>query len=487
MYYQHLLISTLFFLISSILTFAKEVTVTLQSVARDKVTIKYRVTTRGNDMSIEFYSVKPALGLEHEAKYRDIANVRVIFFEQSGGFVNDKFVSNIETDAVMISSDEMEYHKSEEGFVCLSDFPELKLTLHRPKAQLSIPVYLAYYEKRHTYKVFASCGSLDIQLDNTQPANTRRQKGVETASDSMRVWTEIVREEMAQDAEISDSQLALMLVNKMEALLEQSSGTTLPDGFDHYANELRELEMKVTDVEIGNKIRRVLQRTEEKKAEISDRIGQKELNASREEMEATARRDLEYLKERLNNIDNLSENDVAELKATANELRRQSHAVEDKELARQMKEAADQCDEKVKKIDEAKKQRNIWMIVGGILLAILMFVGNQVFQHFRNLRNQKSLEDMQNNIARRAEDEAKRRTRNMVRGNVNQVQNAARQKGNDIVRKKGSNVARQKDNDITQPEDNDTHRLKSSDIDRNRIHIQVTNPPRGTGKKSLNV
>lgn len=83
---------------------------------------------------------------------------------------------------------------------------------------------------------------------------------------------------------------------------------------------------------------------------------------------------------------------------------------------------------------EAAQQRNMWMIIGGIILAILGFVGNQAFQHYRNVRNEKNMMSMQQSIVRRAEDEAKRRAQSMARQKVNQAQNAARRKSQDYVR-----------------------------------------------------
>ena len=63
-----------------------------------------------------------------------------------------------------------------------------------------------------------------------------------------------------------------------------------------------------------------------------------------------------------------------------------------------------------------------------------MFFGNQAFQHYRNLQSQKGLEAMQDKIARRAENEAKRRAQSVVRSKVSRVQSQARRKANDAVR-----------------------------------------------------
>ena len=85
---------------------------------------------------------------------------------------------------------------------------------------------------------------------------------------------------------------------------------------------------------------------------------------------------------------------------------------------------------------EAEKKRNIWMIIGGVILAALCFIGNQVFQHFRNIRNQRSMMEMQQDIARRAENEAKRHAQNYARRKTNEVVNNARRSTQEMVRNK---------------------------------------------------
>lgn len=76
------------------------------------------------------------------------------------------------------------------------------------------------------------------------------------------------------------------------------------------------------------------------------------------------------------------------------------------------------------------------MIIGGVILAALCFIGNQVFQHFRNIRNQRSMMEMQQDIARRAENEAKRHAQNFARRKTNEVVNSARRSTQELVRNK---------------------------------------------------
>ena len=58
------------------------------------------------------------------------------------------------------------------------------------------------------------------------------------------------------------------------------------------------------------------------------------------------------------------------------------------------------------------------------------------FKYFRNIRNQKSMMEMQQDIARRAEYEAKRHAYNYTRNKTNEMVNSARRNTQKIVNNK---------------------------------------------------
>ena len=440
--YRHLLALILLFAGSWSLA-AKEITATLQSSSRDKVTIRYDVSSRDGSMQIRFTSVRKQLSMEHSNKYDKPDYIKVLFFDKTGGFSEDVFRSDITTEALAIPSDKLRYSYSTEGYVWLDELPQLNAQLLVPQATLSIPIYLAYYKKKHTYEVFARCGTLDIVLEDTPVNDDNGKSGLDKRTRTITQY-----EEVEVDSELDNTEIANNIVGEIEKIMATGPATQIPEGLDFYVNKLRELEYTITDRTAKQKIGDVLKRVSDWKQEVKQ-AGQDEADGeARKNSEREARNNLAYLNERLDSIDKLTDSDIAEMKSVANELRRQSHAVDNPELAREMKSAADRCDTEVKKMDDAKKRRNIWMIIGMILLGILMFVGNQLFQHFRNLRNQKRMEDMQNKMVNRAQTEAKLRARNMVRSKVNRAQNAARQKTRDAVRnsvKKGiDNIAKGK-------------------------------------------
>lgn len=439
---RHLLVFLLLFVGSLSIT-AKEITATLLSSSRDKVTIRYDVSSRDGSILIKFTNVRKQLSVEHSNKYNKQDYIKVLFFDKTGGFSEDEFRSDFTTEALTIPSDKLKYTYSREGYVWLDELPQLNVQLLVPQATLSIPIYLAYYKKKHTYEVFARCSTLDVELDNSSVGNDAKALVLDKRTRTITQY-----EDVEVDSELDNTEIANNLVGEIEKIMAIGPATQIPEGLDFYINKLRELEYTITDRSTKKKIGDVLKRVADWKQEVKQ-AGQEEADGeARKNSEREARNNLAYLNERLDSIDKLTDSDVAEMKSVANELRRQSHAVDNPELAREMKSAADRCDTEVKKMDDAKKRRNIWMIIGMILLGILMFIGNQLFQHFRNLRNQKRMEDMQNKMVNRAQNEAKLRARNMVRSKVNRVQNAARQKSRDAVRngvKKGvDNIAKGK-------------------------------------------
>ena len=87
---------------------------------------------------------------------------------------------------------------------------------------------------------------------------------------------------------------------------------------------------------------------------------------------------------------------------------------------------------------EKAQKRSMWMIIGGVTLAVFGFIGNQIFQHFRNIRNQRNMMEMQQSIANQAEREAKRRVRNATRATSSRMANNIKTKASEAANKKAS-------------------------------------------------
>ena len=117
-------------------------------------------------------------------------------------------------------------------------------------------------------------------------------------------------------------------------------------------------------------------------------------------------------------------------RATSEERMRQEEAertalnMQKQEKARQDSIFAEQ-----KKAADAEKKRNMWMVIGCVILAVGCFAGNQVLQHFRSIKNQKNMMEMQQNIVKQAENEAKRQARNYSRQKTGELANKTKQYG----------------------------------------------------------
>lgn len=438
---------TLGFLSGTINGFARGTSVTLNSGKGDKVTISYNVVGQGNSNIISFSrDVVKAPSLKHRDDYkiRDLRDVKVLFFDRTGGYKDAVFDAEMPTNAFLVDRDKINYKRSADGYFFLEDSPELTIDLLSDETvTLSIPIYLALYEKKGRYKVIANCGNLDIPLSKKmQGSNDNLHKGAGGTQTVSKTIT--TKEEVEGESELSaDLQVAKSLI---EAIVPMLNRGYVDDQLKDAMDQLKPLSWKPeVDAATRDKIQELITRFNSLKESSDQRNEQNAKNKAEEEVRETKRKqaqsDLAYVKERLSGIDQLPEADQAEFKSAVNQLRRQSYEIDDEELANNMRKTADECDKKFTEIESSKKRRNIWLIVGGVLLAVLMFVGNQSFQHFRNLQSQKGIENMQKSIAKRAENEARRRAESAVRSRVNKVQGEVRQKSRDAVRNGVKNAA----------------------------------------------
>ncbi len=422
-------------------SFTKEVRDTISSSSNDYVFVKYNIVEQNGKITISFSEVRKQLGLKYKDKYDKLNKICVIFFDRGGDY-KDTFISDTGTEPLMVPSDEIRYQRSEEGYVRLDDRTVITLDLLVEQSTLSLPIYLANYEGKQRYKVFAKCGSLNIGLKKRKSLDGQSTKTTEIVKKEIPIT-----EQVEVSSDITPTQEAELLIDKVrECLGQEELSLASLETLGRRIDRLRDLEVIIQDKSLQSKIQNVLQiydsQIQVAKQQQNDDIKTGEIIAQQQEKEKQAKEDLAYVQERLENVKDLSENDIVELKNCSNNLRRKAHGIDNKELSQQMKETADKCDSEIKKIEESKSRRNLFMIVGGILLCILLFIGNQIFQHFRDIRNIKSMEDAQNKIAKRAEGEARRRAQSMIRSKTNRLQGQIRQTSRDAVRTGVNNVAK---------------------------------------------
>lgn len=371
-------------LFACVSVWAREVTDTLESSKRDRVIVTYDITQNNGQVTIKFLDAKKKLGRTYRDKYKKLDEVAILFFDKTGNYEDNMEFSGINTDAFMIPK-EVKYKVSKDGYFLLKDNPTLSMELKSGEnAVLSIPLFIAHYEGKRRYKVFSRCEDLKINLSKKKAARVQ-----EVSTQQLTTQTITSQEEV--EGTLSESDEAKIHIKIIYDLLDEQDGEEFTSELQQAISKLRVIGHSTSDQNLSSQINAVLD----------------DCKAREKELKANA-------------------NAAAESAAKEAELR--AKQAEEQAQARQDSIAA----AAQQKAEEDRKQ-NLWLIIGGVILAVLAFVGNQTFQHFRNVKNQKSIMDMQQNVVRRAEDEAKRRARNMARSQINRVQGEARRKARSAI------------------------------------------------------
>lgn len=399
----------LFALLLSLAVKAREVTDTLYTTLGDRVIITYDLKQDDDKVEVQFKGARKKLSEKHVNRYKNANDIAVVFFDRISAVEGIRFTG--ETPSAFMIPTGVDYSLSPYGYFILEHQPSpLVFNLKtREPIVLSIPIYLAHYEKKQEYKILASCGNLNIRL-NKKTSSISRQNSTGTQQPNS-TYLEVDSEQSLSDVEDEALRCANSVLN---SLLEQEQlpfETTL----EHEIKNLIDLKSKVKDEAITQRINEAIKAYNDKEKELKKIEEQKA-----QEAQAAIER---------------QNDDIAFAKCLT---------VADCETYMNMYPNGAHFDEaKAKKADlEAKEQqekqetkkRNIWMIIGGALLAILLFVGNQVMQSFRNIRTQRSMMEMQQDIAARAKSRAKSKVQGEIRKQTGKVRNQARTKGQQFIR-----------------------------------------------------
>lgn len=366
---------------------AKEYRDTLWTVDNDRIILKYDVRYSGNEVVVRFLEVRKKLGYKNAKKYTNLEDVDVVFFDRTGGY-GDVVFTNMIPEAIMVPSN-LKYAKSEFGYFFLHTVPSLSFKIIGNNMQkLSIPLYLSYYEGKGERKLFSVCDDFSISINGI----SRTKRGGDTPT-IMETVTTVDPDE--------DNELAIQVatqVNTVYTLLEAQTKLPFSDGLQYEITCLRDLQKQVKDKYLVAKIKECLTNCELKSIELEER---QSFEIKRSELEA-------------------------EEKARAAAER--ERAYQDSVVCVQQKQA------------ESDKKRNIWMIIGGGILAVVCFVGNLFFRHFSSMRSQRSMMEMQNDLVKRAEYEAKRHVGNYARKKANDAIYKTKKNAQEMVRNKIKNA-----------------------------------------------
>ncbi len=362
---------------------AREVTDTLMSTKNDRVIITYDLKQENGRIQIQFRDANKKLGRTFKDKYKKLDEVTVFFFDRVESFDDIKF-SGIETQAFMTPSG-VKYRRSTDGYFLINDNPSLTFELSSAEPQtLSIPMFLAHYEGKHRYKVFSRCEDLVVNLKNK--AGTRGGSQQQTINQTITSQEEV-------EGSFTDADEAGILINKVSDLLEEQEEYPFTDELKQAISSLRDRSYRITDARLSSRISEVLAACKVKEEQL------------KQEAQASAA-------------------------ATAKEAEQKAQAAAAQAQARQDSIAA-----VAQQKAEEDKKRNMWLMIGGAALALLAFLGSQVAQHMRNTKNQKSMMDMQNAAVRKAEEEAKRRSRSYAQSQARQAEYNMKKKARDMADK----------------------------------------------------
>lgn len=363
---------------------AKTVKDTLVTTDGDRIILTYELSRSEDHYTLRFNNQQKKLGRINGDKYADLSKVAVMFFDRTGGFSNNVSITNMVPEAFMVPSN-VNYEHSSDGFFVVQDYPTLNFTA-KGSSDITIPIYLAYHPKKGKYILFSKSKGMRIRL--SAPSSTTRQQNI----------SQITQQTVTSTTEIeSDNTVTLKVMESIKLakeLLYEADKLPFSESLQDEIRFIRIQKREITDAGLLSQIADVLQMYEDKKTALEENASAAQI-AAQQEAEEKAKREAEEIQAKNDSI-----------------------------MAAQQEQA------------EKDNERNIWMIIGGVILAILAFIGNQVFQSFRNNRNQKNMMNIQQSIANQAEAEAKRRARNAIRSTTNRTVNQTKSEVREAVRKK---------------------------------------------------
>ena len=382
MRFRHLFLLTL--LLASPLS-AKEVRDTLMTRAGDRIIVPYEYSITGGQMTLHFRPALKRLSAETSRHYRKADELTVVIFDRNGSYVDASFSGDVIPEAFMVPA-ELSYTISREGYYLLHDSPTLSFVLRgaADDVELSIPAYLAQHVKKGKYKLISRCGAIHVKVAKPS-AGTSVSAGGATALETVTSTVEI-------EADNGDMTRVLDCIANINARLPHEDRLPMSESLEGDVRLLREWKYSVTDRNLKDRVTQTLDAYELKKRQLEDAAAAQQRAAQRK-IEEDQRRAEEEMKAQVE----------------AEEAKRQEET-------------------------EKNRKKNIWMVIGGIIMAAGAFVGNQLLQSSRTRKNQKDMLEMQQSLAKKAEDEALRRAGNIARSEVNRSVDQVRRKAENTIR-----------------------------------------------------
>lgn len=408
------LLTVLSFLISFSAS-AKEITDTLYSAKNDRIIVTYNIIRKGNMVELQFRSARKLLSNYYQGKYkREVDKIHILFFDWNGVRKDMKFTG--ETPSVVCLPAKASYQKSNDGYFIIEQRPTFAFEMDEPEAEtFTIPLYMAHYERKQHYKILCSCGDLEVRM----PDPSRQSPNSSTDSEKATLQNNVEILEIEESLSEFDDE-ALMLIKLINKDLSCQDTLPMESMLERRIEKLGDLQTKIKNEDIVGMIDETLEAYNIKKKELEKIIQDKAKQKADDDAfnSCSTKESYEvYLKQHPNG----------------------SHVEEAKSMVSEL-------EAKTKQEEESKKRHNIWMIIGGVLLAILLFVGNQVMQSVRNIRTQRSMMQMQQDATKRAQNMARNKAQGEIRKQTNKVAGQVKNQGQNMMRNTTNKVKNNKGN-----------------------------------------
>ena len=359
---------------------ARTVTDTLFTSAGDRVIFTYELSRSQSAVTVVFKNPRKTLSDKTLKQYRDREKLAVVFFDRTSQS-DDIVFSGMVPEAFMVPSN-VNYTPSKDGYFIFfeQDIPTLTFPLRGGgDFQLDIPAYLAYYKKRGNYQLIGYLGKLSLQAEDPV---ARTEPAAQEPAPVQTVTTSVVEVE----ADNGNTLQVLDCIGNILRRLPPQTSLPVSESLQADVEQLRNWKYSITDRQLKQKVDETLDAYEDKLKELQ--------KAQAAEQQAQVEKQQE------------------EARQAAMEQQKKEEELQEKQLEE----------------TEKGQKRTIWMVIGGALLAVASFVGNQVMQSVRSKRSQKSMMEMQQSLTRKAEADAKRKVENAIKSQTRKMTNLAEEK-----------------------------------------------------------
>lgn len=365
---------------------AKEMRDTVWTHQNDKIILTYNVTHDNGQISIDFSAPRiiPTLSSPStlgKACKGEIDKLKVVVFDRVGDFDKVRWTGMCPT-AFMVPSG-LSYDNTCDGYYILGESLPIEFRNDsQDDVEIKMPLYIAVYEKKQKYSIVSACKQpLSVSTAIEPGKSTGRKPSDRQGSRTEKIAVTSIEE---QDSDNGDITSVLSSIDMVKELLGRETEYPFSQTMQMEIYNLRSMKNQIKEPEIIDRINEVLLLYSDKERELKESQNQAVLAAKAQE---------------------------------------QALIQQQKQEAEAQQKAAE---EKAREQEEKQQKRTLWMIIGGVILAIFGFIGNAVFKHFRDVSNQKSIMQMQDSLARQAEHEAGRRSREIIRNKAHQAANKGR-------------------------------------------------------------